>query len=449
MSDLLAIGSSGLAAYRNALAAVGENVANADTPGFARRSVRLQEVNASGNMPFYKNQVIFGGVETAGVLRAWDEFKATEARTANAAAGRADTRKQWLGAVESALDDGPTGVGSSLAKFFAAATTLAGDPSDPLNRSAMLTALEDVTRSFRSTAEALGRVATGIANAAQTDVDSLNDALAALYNLNGTIRTATPGSTARAALEDQRDRLIDEISAKLDVTATINADGTVTLNSASASPVALIQGTGPGHVDLVRAADGRLALNLSIGGATMPLPAGSGTLAGYLDAASQTADRRAQLDALGADFVATINTWQAGGLDANGDPGADLLQQTGGAGTMQLAVTDPSLIAAAGTDGTPNGNLLALDGIRDSADLEGRWGAIVSQNAQILASAKSEAAAADSWRDLSKAALDGVSGVDLDREAADLLRFQQAYTASARIIQVTRETIQSLFDALR
>ena len=74
-----------------------------------------------------------------------------------------------------------------------------------------------------------------------------------------------------------------------------------------------------------RASDGRLAFTLSIGGSTTPLPVGSGTLSGYADAASQTADRRAQLDALGADFVATINNWQAGGLDADGNPGADLL----------------------------------------------------------------------------------------------------------------------------
>lgn len=448
MSDLLSIGSSGLAAYRNALSAVGENVANADTPGYSRRTVVLQQVNVSGNAAFYKDQVMFGGVETVGVQRAWDDFKAAEARQADAASGRADTRQQWLGAVESALDDGATGVGSSLTNFFASATTLAGDPGDPLKRSSMLTALDDATRAFRSTANALSRVSDGIGAAAKLDVDSVNSTLAALYNLNGTIRTASPGSTARASLEDQRDQLIDQLSTKLDVTATINGDGTVGLSSTSASGVSFLQGTGPGFVTMTKAADGRIAYSLSINGSTTPLPVGSGTLSGYADAASQTADRRGQLDALGADFVATVNNWQALGVDADGNPGADLMSQTGGASTMQVTVTDPDLIAAAGADGTPNGNLLALDNIRTSAGLEERWGGIVSQNAQVLASAKSEAAAADSWRDLSKAALDGVSGIDLDREAADLLRYQQAYSASARIIQVARETVQSLFDAI-
>jgi flagellar hook-associated protein 1 FlgK len=449
MSDLLNIGSSGLTAYRNALSAVSENVANADTPGYSRRTVDLREIQVNGKSPGYRSQYIFSGVTTVGVNRAWDQFKANEARQSDAAAGRADTRQTWLTNIESALDDGPTGVGSTITNFFSAATTLAGDPTNALNRQAMMTSLDDVTRAFRRTSDALGRISTGIGDSAQLEVQSINDAIGALYNLNGSIRTSAPGSSARASLEDQRDQLIDSISTKLDVTATIAGDGTVTLTSASASAQPLMLPSGPGLVGLQRAADGRLALSLSINGTTMPLPAASGTLSGYVDTASQNADRRMQLDALATDFAATVNGWQAGGLDADGNAGADLLTAAGGASGLSLAVTDPDLIAAAGTDGTANGNLLALSGVRTSANFENRWSGIVSGNAQVLASAKAEASAADSWRDFSKAALDEVTGVDLDKEAADLLRFQQAYSASARIIQVARETVQDLFDALR
>ena len=49
MSDLLGIGTSALAAYRSALSAVGENVANAHTPGYARRRVVLEELSVSGS----------------------------------------------------------------------------------------------------------------------------------------------------------------------------------------------------------------------------------------------------------------------------------------------------------------------------------------------------------------------------------------------------------------
>ena len=87
-------------------------------------------------------------------------------------------------------------------------------------------------------------------------------------------------------------------------------------------------------------------------------------------------------------------------------------------------------------------------GVRNSSKVEDRWSSLVSANAQMLASAKAESAASAKWRDTSLAALDEVTGVDLDTEAAEMLRYQQAYSASARIIQVARESIQALFDAL-
>lgn len=448
MSDLLSIGSSGLAAYRNALNTIGENVANAETPGYARRKVVLREVAPGGASDvIYKDSYLFNGVQTVGIERAWDQFKATEARFAASAAGRGAVREQWLGAVENALDDGTAGIGSTMTRFFNAGASLSADPSDRLGRGAMLTALADVATAFRATGEALGRVATGITDSAKLDVTGLNNALAALNDLNGTIRTSTPGSSARAALEDERDKMIDYVAERIDISVSFNTDGTANITSGSASSAVLLNGQGPALLTLVPAADGRLSLQSFFNGTTTPMPVGGGKLAGLIDSSNVTADRRAQLDALATDFVATINTWSAGGLDANGNPGADLVEAPGGATTMRALVTDPDLVAA-GTAGAPNGNLLALETVRTNSAVENRWSDIVSENAQTLASAKSEAAASASWRDFSRAALDGVTGIDLDREAAELLRFQQAYTAATRIIQVGRETIDALFQAL-
>lgn len=448
MSDLLSIGSSGLTAYRNALTAIGENVANAETPGYARRRVVMEQAGKGAAADIiYRDQVDFQGVATAGVARAWDQFKATEARVAASASGRADVRQQWLTAVETSLDDGATGVGSSMTRFFNAAASLAGEPGDTLGRRAMLTALDDGAAAFRRTAEALNRTSAAIGETATLEIESVNQALRSLHELNGTIRTTSPGSTARASFEDQRDQLIDFVSGRVDIVATVNADGTASIASASDSSVSLLNGIGPGLVSMVRAADGRLSIQVSTNGSTVPLPLGAGKLAGLVDVASQTADRLAQLNALAADFVSAINTWSAGGLDANGAAGVNLLEAPGGAASLRLIVTDPDLIPAASAT-APNGNLLALDGVRTTSGVEDKWNGIVSGHAQVLSSARSEASAAATWRDLSKAALDEVTGIDLDYEAAELLRYQQAYNASARIIQVAREAIDALFAAL-
>jgi flagellar hook-associated protein 1 FlgK len=312
----------------------------------------------------------------------------------------------------------------------------------------VLSSLDNVASAFRTSGQALARLSDGIGQAADIEVASLNDALKALASINGARGPADAKGSARASLEDQRDQLIDFIAEKIDVKVTIAGDGRTTLNAASSASLVLLDGDGPHLAVLAKATDGRLALQLQTNGTTVPLPAAGGKLAGLVDVAQQVADRRAALDGLAVDFTAMVNGWSAAGEDANGNPGAALMSVAGSAASIQSVVTDPDLVPAASPSGTPNGNLLALDAIRDSSAVEDRWGAIVSANAQVLASATAEAAATASWRDNSYAALDEVTGVDLDAEAADLLRYQQAYNASARIIQVARETIQALFDAL-
>jgi flagellar hook-associated protein 1 FlgK len=448
MSDLLGIGASALNAYQTALSAVGENVANAQTPGYARRRVVLQEqtVVGSGDIA-YRPQVTFNGVTATGVARAWDDFKANEARFATSAAGRSGVREQWLGSVESALDDSASGIGSAMTGFFTAASSLASDPGDPLGRRSVLTALDAAAGAFRNSGQALARISDGVGQAAELEVDAVNDALKALHDVNGALAPAAQGGSARASLEDQRDQLIDFIAGKIDLKVTIGNDGRATLAAAAGGNLILLSGSGPSLVSLVPATDGRLSLQLSTNGTTIPLPAAGGTLAGLVDIAAGVADRRATLDGVATDFAALVNNWSAGGKDADGNAGANLLSATGGAAGMQALAGDPDLVPAA-TAAAPNGNLLALDAIRTASGIEGRWSALVSANAQALSSAKAENAAASKWQDSSKAALDEVTGVDLDTEAAEMLRFQQAYSAAARIVQVARENIQAIFDAL-
>ncbi len=449
MSDLLGIGSSALAAYRSALTAVGENVANAQTPGYARRRIVLQEVTAAttGDLAF-RPQVMFNGVIAAGVSRSWDDFKAAEARFSASADGRASVRQQWLSGIETALDDGVAGVGSAMTGFFNAAASLASDPGDTMGRRSVLASLDNVASAFRGSGQALARLSDGIGQAAGIEVDSLNDALKALHAVNGALGPAAANGSARASLQDERDRLVDLIAEKIDVNVSIGEDGRAGLGAAGSSGLTLLDGNGPKLVVLAKAADGRLSMQLQTNGTTVPLPATSGKLAGLVDVAQNVADRRAALDSLAVDFAGMVNNWAAAGEDANGNPGAALMSVSGGATSLQALAGDPDLVPAASPSGAANGNLLALDAIRGSSGVETRWAGIVSANAQVLASANAEAAAASTWRDNSYAALDEVTGVDLDAEAADLLRYQQAYNASARIIQVARETIQALFDAL-
>src|SRR6478735_7764177 len=121
MSDLLSIGRSGVLAYREAMATTGENVVNADTDGFARRQVVLKEqAFGSGPTMLARNSASFAGVSNASVTRVWDQYRASNAWATNADSASADTRAQWLGTIETTLDDSDAGVGVKLTAVFAA-----------------------------------------------------------------------------------------------------------------------------------------------------------------------------------------------------------------------------------------------------------------------------------------------------------------------------------------
>lgn len=442
MSDLLGIGLSGLTAYRSALAAVGENVANAETPGYARRTVRLQPLTGGGGSdPQYREDLRFNGVGATSVVRAYDMFRAAEARHASAGAGRAAVREQWMTGIEGALSDGPTGIGSRVTAFFSAGDTLAAAPDDTLNRSRFLMALDDVAGAFRTTAGSLERISNSVGEAAGLEATKLNQSLIALSDINRSLLTAPKGGTTRAAMEDERDRLIDSISGSIDVLASYGDDGTATLRMADAPGATILAPGNVGQFTATVASDGRITLALTNSSGTASIAPVTGKLAGYVDVANLTADRRAALDTLASDFAAQVNGWSNGGFDAAGAAGPALLDASAGAGTMVGLVTDPARVAA--SDGTrTNGNLLVLDALRGANGAERRWTEMVSGHALQLSAAKAEAAATAAWKENSFAALDETTGIDLDREAADLLRFQQAYSAAARIVQVGRE----LFD---
>lgn len=110
---------------------------------------------------------------------------------------------------------------------------------------------------------------------------------------------------------------------------------------------------------------------------------------------------------------------------------------------------DTFTVAATGAGSRDNGNLANLAALRRGARFEGQANDMVTANASSLAAKRQVADAQAAILEGALAARDTVSGVNLDQEAVDLMRFQQAYQASSRIIQVARDTFDALLSAVR
>ena len=450
MSDLIQIGRSGVLAYRQAMAATGENVVNADTAGFARRQVTLSEQAVpSGPTGLMRSSSALNGVASTSVSRVWDQYRAANAWAANSDSASANTRAQWLGTVETTLDDGDAGVGVKLTAIFTAGTALAANPSNPTLRQSMLFAISDAATAIGRTGDTLRKVADTMSDNANNLVSQTNDALQSLAKLNIALKTAPANSAGRAALEDQRDTLIGTISSNIGVDVTFDANGAVSLKlNDYAGPQLLSSGsTDVPIIGLQRASDGRLSLTMTSNGTSSVVPTTSGALAGFADASVNLADRRRQIDAIASSLTTDINAWNAQGYLADGTThGGPLLTGTTAA-TIALATTDTDAIAAASAT-SDNGNLTSLNDLRSSTGVEAKWRAVSTDQALLVQSAKTRATALAAQKDGAYTAVDEVSGVDLDNEAANLMRYQQAYSASAKIIQAARETLQAILEIM-
>jgi flagellar hook-associated protein 1 FlgK len=423
MTDIMSLGLTSVRAYTQGLATISDNVANAQTPGYARRSVRIED---------------------ATVIRYSDEWRNNEARIASGLASQASTRLEWLDAAERSLDDSATGVGQLVGAVFNRAQELAADPNSTARRSAYLQSVDDAASAFRTTAEGLQDAANGIVGQAQQSVKTINTDLKGLLNVNQTLLATPQGTSGYASLLDQRDRLLSEVSQAMPVDISLDFNGVATVR-VSGSGETLVNADTASQVGVSAATNGTLSFSVTApdGSQSAFTPQG-GTLAGLSSAATDIADKRSEVDALAAKFVDLINSTQAAGRKADGTAGGPLLA-LGAQGALTLSALDVSVDdIAAGDASSQNGNLLALDNARKSSGVESSWTALVADHAQKLSSAKlvkestqSRSAAADEARD-------GLSGVDLDREAIELTRLQQSYQAAAQVIQVAREMMQSI-----
>ncbi|MFC3578910.1 flagellar hook-associated protein FlgK [Sphingomonas hylomeconis] len=446
MSDLLGIGASGVRAYQSALTTVSENIANAATTGYARRAVQLSEVGASGGSLTQRNVVSGSGVLVSGVARSADAFRAADVRAAGADLARSETAIGSLGAIQTALTGNQ--LGNRLTSFFNATKAVAADPSASTPRQAMLESATAVAQAFTGTGKQLDAVAAELDVTATEAAAGLDGLGASLAKINDALGRTQPGTAGAAQLADQRDQLLEQMSAISDVSVVTDAAGRATVRLGGAAGPVFVAGSEAGHVSYVRNEEGAVSFAVERAGTNSTLSPNGGVLAGIAEGVQRVAAARDQLNTLATTFVDGINAVQAQGQDLDGGPGAAMFAAGATPSDVSMVLRDPRGLAAAAAGGgaRDNSNLAKFETLRNSSQIEAGVTALVAGNASALSGKQAVAEAQGAIRDNAVAALDSATGVNLDSEAVDLLRFQQAYQASARIIQVARETMQSILD---
>ena len=440
-SDLLTIARSGAKAARIALDVTAQNIANASTEGYVRRTATMSEVSSTGYFG-QTSDVSLSGVRVSQVVRNADAFRQSEVRRTGSDTARADAEVTGLSNVETALEQ--SNVYDSITSFESTLQKLKEDPSDSSLRASVVESARTMTNTFQIASEQLDAVGNGLhfeANAGVTEVNRLAQELA---RTNVRLARASDASSDQTSLLDQRDNLLQQMSQYGDIATTFASDGTVKVQIGGASGPAIVDGGTTDALTAATAADGTITFSTA-SGASVSLSGGS--LAGQNLALGKLSQLHSDLDALAANIVTTVNGVQTGGADVDGNPGAAMFSGTDAA-SFSLVLTSGSQIATAPAGAAANSldttNLDALRTALDTADPAGKMDSILFDISSTVSGRTVTRDTLKTISDSAKTTLAAQAGVDLDTEAVNLVRYQQAFQASGRVMQVA----SNIFDTL-
>ena len=369
-SDLLSIATSGTRAARLALDVTAQNIANASSDGYVRRSLRLEELASSGGIGRI-GDLSLSGVRLAGVVRNADLFRQAEVRRTGADAARGEAEVAGLENIQTAVEQ--SGAYPSIVKFEAALQQLASDPVDPSLRAAVIEGARTMTRTINIAASSLDAAGSGMRFEAADGVTQVNQLAGELARVNLRLARAADATSDQTALLDQRDLLLERMSQYADVSTTIAADHTVEVRLGGSAGPQLVMGGTATPLAMASAANGTISFTLAAG----PVTLSGGSLAGKAQALVKLADIHTKLDTIAAGIIATVNAAQGSGAALDGSTGQPLLTGSDAA-SMALGFEDGRLIATApagaGAGSRDPGNLSALRNALATSDPAGAHG---------------------------------------------------------------------------
>ena len=180
MSDLFSISISALQAFQQAIAVTSNNIANANTPGYADESIVL-----SAALPQGANGVAIGdGVDINSVTRSVDELANSQLNSSQSALGSLNSLQTYTNQLDNIIGTTAGGLTTALQNYYSAWSTVADNPTSTAARQALIGDAQSVATSIQSTNTQLQNLGTNINSGITSDVTQINTLTATIGSLN-------------------------------------------------------------------------------------------------------------------------------------------------------------------------------------------------------------------------------------------------------------------------
>lgn len=438
----LNVALSSLMANTQAMDVTTTNIANQNTPGYARRVVVLEESEPSG----LRGATTGVHVQTIQSIRDAVVDMAINANTSNENA--ASTLSSALGSVQTLFSDTASGsVAASIDNFFGALQQLSTSPTDTALRTNALTEASNVASSFQTTYAEIAQSRTQADRSVVQATSTANSLLKQIAVTNAEIATASQMGQADNAGQDQLASLLTQLSAIMNF-QTVNSSDGLTLTTTEGIPLVV----GGKAYALTNQLNSNGYNQVLAGGTDITSTISGGRLGGYIEARDQSlASLASQLNQFASQFATAVNNVQTAGTDLNGDSGAALFSYatvsptdpTGAASSIKVALTSGAQIAASASGGAggDNSNLMQMIALQNQGIINGNTPTTAFSNmtfevGNTIAQANYSSTASSNIITQLKNQQGAIEGVSLDEETSNLLLYQRSYQSAAKVISV-------------
>jgi len=451
------IASRALRAFQYSLDVTGNNISNVNTKGYSRQAADLAQ---SDPTIFYSGQRISlgSGVTVSTVYRARDMFLQSRRLDAQAEQGRLDTLVTNLGQVDSTLlEPSDDGISSALTSFFDAWSSLASNPNAPASRSEVQMAGQTLANRVKDTYGRLQTLKTQFSSEINSTFDNIDQLSSKIADFNSQIRAANAGGVTPNDLLDKRDQALQELSKLVNVTTYEFGDGSVAVytgqlnlvDSGGSQPIPRTYNASTQSVT-----DGKSNYSLK-----------EGKLTGLFQSVTAISSYQTQLDSLANNLRTQVNALHQTGIN-NLSPATtglsffnDSVPQSG-AIDFDLSAevkADPDAIAAGTTGKSGDGGLaLVLSQLRDtkvvglgSKTFNGYYTELASGVGSDVDEYTTALSAKAAVLDQIDTQIQSISGVSLDDEMANMLRYQRSYQAAAKMLNMFDQVTDDLINMVR
>ena len=463
-------GRSGMMAAKAAIATTGHNISNANAEGFNRQRVQ-QSADAARNG--IGNNLIGQGVHINRVERFNDEYIEKQIRNSNRDVSHLEEKDMALRQTEDVFNElGGDGLNRLMSKFFNEFRQLANDPNNEAIRQSVREASQALTNDFHRIHTEVDEVRKHIDAKLEGYVGEVNALSDQIKDLNLEIKKLEVSGASPNDLLDRRDLALKKLGSYLDLSMHKDADGAFIIDVKGVGP--LVVGPQAEKFSVFRSKEddqGKAEASLDIrttasanGKVTHALKGGKlGALIEVRDQTLSTVLDR--LDELAFNLTESVNDIHTQGFTRNGDQGVHYFKPIEDkaraaefidlSDAVKLSVNH---IATAAQADAPSDNriAIAISGLQGErlmsngqTTMDDFFNSIVSDiGVAGSRTRQSMNQAKDIQTQLGKMR-EQLSGVSIDEETANLMQFQHAFDASARVVSVADEMLKTVLDLRR